>query len=382
MANSLFDTYRLGPTTLKNRIVMAPLTRSRAGAGDTPTELNAQYYEQRATAGLIVSEATQVSKQGQGYLWTPGIYTSEQVDGWKKVVRAVHGRDGKIFLQLWHVGRISHTTLQPEGKAPISSTDQTAENTYSFAYDAEGKPGNVPASQPTIATLDELKTVISDYGQAGRRAKEAGFDGCEVHGANGYLFDQFLNAEVNERSDEYGNQSKETRSRLLLEAFDAVAETFGAERVGVRIAPFGRFGGMKPDPKARETFGYVAEQLAQRKAAYIHVVRGTQLDTEPVVPDEFFGVLKRTFGGTLIVTGGLTKQTAERLVQEGLTDLVGFGTLFISNPDLPERLRNGWPLAQGDQSTFYGGGAKGYTDYPTYQDEQARREVKEPLDIH
>lgn len=361
---------------------MAPLTRSRAGQGDAPRDLSAEYYEQRATAGLIVSEATQVSKQGQGYLWTPGIYTSAQVEGWKKVVRAVHNRDSKIFLQLWHVGRVSHTTLQPDGKAPISSTDKAAENTYSFAYDEAGNPGNVPASKPRIATIDELRTVVSDYQQAGRRAKEADFDGCEVHGANGYLFDQFLNSAVNERTDEYGNQSKETRTRLLLEAFDAVARTFGPERVGVRIAPFGSFGGMKPDPNARETFLYLAEQLRARNAAYIHVVRGSQFDTQPVVPEEFLRQLKNVFERTLIVTGGLNKESAERLLQQGLTDLVGFGTLYISNPDLPERLQNGWPLAPGDQSTFYGGGAKGYTDYPTYEDEQVNREIKEPLDIH
>ena len=382
VAKTLFDSYTLGPITLKNRIVMAPLTRSRAGQGDVPSDLNAEYYEQRATAGLIISEATQVSQQGQGYLWTPGIYTPAQVEGWKKVVRAVHNRDGKIFLQLWHVGRISHTTLQPGGKAPISSTNKPAENTYSFAYDDAGKPGNVPASKPTNATTSELRTVISDYEQAGRRAKEADFDGCEVHGANGYLFDQFLNSAVNDRTDEHGNQSKQTRTRLLLEAFDAVAITFGAERVGIRIAPFGSFGGMKPDPNARETFLYLAEQLGRRNAAYIHVVRGSQFDAEPVVPEEFFRDLKNAFGRTLIVTGGLDKQSAERLLQEGLTDLVGFGTLYISNPDLAERLQNNWPLAPGDQSTFYGGAAKGYTDYLTYQDQQAGRDVKEPLDMH
>lgn len=361
---------------------MAPLTRSRAGQGDAPRDLNAEYYEQRSSAGLIISEATQVSQQGQGYLWTPGIYTSAQVEGWKKVVKAVHSRDGKIFLQLWHVGRVSHTTLQPGGKAPISSTDKPAENTFSFAYDEAGKPGNVPVSQPSNATLDELKQVIRDYEDAGRRAHDAQFDGCEVHGANGYLFDQFLNSVVNERSDDYGNRTKETRTRLLLEAFDAVARTYGPDRVGLRIAPFGTFGGMKPDPNAEETFIYLAEELSRRKAAYIHVVRGSQLDPEPVVPEEFFGKLKRALNGTLIVTGGLDQTTAERLVQAQLTDLVGFGTLFISNPDLPARFENGWPLASGDASTFYGGGAKGYTDYPAYEDEQLTRQVDQPLDIH
>lgn len=382
MAVSLFDRYQLGPIELNNRIVMAPLTRSRAGEGDTPRDLNAEYYEQRASAGLIVSEATQVSQQGQGYLWTPGIYTAAQVEGWKEVVRAVHQRGGKIFLQLWHVGRVSHTSLQPGGKAPISSTDKTAENTFSFAYNQAGRPANVPASQPTHASLEQLEQVIRDYEQGARNALEAGFDGCEVHGANGYLFDQFLNSAVNERSDRYGNQTKESRARLLLEAFDAVASVYGPERVGVRIAPFGTFGGMKHDGKAEETFLYVAEELGKRQASYLHVVRGSQLDVKPVVSEDFLTRLKSAFRRTLVVTGGLDLQTAERLIAEHLTDLVGFGTLFISNPDLPERFKNGWPLSPADQSTFYGGGAKGYTDYPTYSDEQLKRECPEPLDIH
>ncbi len=382
MTKTLFDSYQLGPIMLKNRIVMAPLTRSRAGKGDKPRELNAEYYQQRAGAGLIISEATQVSQQGQGYLWTPGIYTSEQVDGWRKVVDAVHGQEGRIFLQMWHVGRISHVSLQPGGAAPISSTDQAAENTYSFTYDAAGNPGNVPVSKPRIATVTELQQVVADYGQAGRHALQAGFDGAEVHGANGYLFDQFLSSVVNERNDEYGKQSKESRTRLLLEAFDAVAAALGPERVGVRIAPFGTFGGMKKDPKVEETFLYLAQELSKRGAAYIHIVRGSQLDPEPVVPEEFFAKIHGVFKGTIIVTGGLNKQSAERLLHNGVADLFGFGTLFISNPDLPERLRNDWPLAQGDQSTFYGGGAKGYIDYPTYQDELVTRQVEAPLDIH
>lgn len=382
MDKTLFDAYPLGPITLKNRIVMAPLTRSRAGQGDAPRELNAEYYQQRASAGLIISEASQVSQQGQGYLWTPGIYTAPQVEGWRKVVDAVHQRDGKIFLQMWHVGRISHVSLQPGGECPISCTEKAAESTYSFAYDADGSPGNVPASKPRVATAADLKQVVADYARAGRHAVQAGFDGAEVHGANGYLFDQFLSSMVNERSDEYGNQSKQTRTRLLLEAFEAVAGELGADRVGVRIAPFGTFGGMKKDPKTEETFLYLAEELSRRGAVYLHVVRGSQLDAEPVVPEEFFAEIRRAFNRTIIVTGGLDKQSAEQLLRKDVADLFGFGTLFISNPDLPERLRNDWPLAAGDQNTFYGGGAKGYIDYPTYRDELITRKVEVPLDIH
>lgn len=361
---------------------MAPLTRSRAGEGDAPRELNAEYYEQRAGAGLIISEATQVSRQGQGYLWTPGIYTEQQVNGWKRVVSAVHSRGGHIFLQMWHVGRVSHTSLQPDGQPPISSTSKAAENTYSFAWNPEGQPANVAASQPRMATVAELKQVVADYQQGARNAQQAGFDGAEVHGANGYLFDQHLNSVVNERTDEYGNASKETRTRLLLEAWDAVAGVLGPERVGVRIAPFGNFGDMKPDPRAEETFLYLAAELSRRRAAYVHIVRGSQFDAKPVVPPEFLRKFREAFAGTLIVTGGLDQKTAEQLLQDGLTDLAGFGTLFISNPDLPERFRNGWPLAPADQTTFYGGDAHGYTDYPAYQDTQLERPVREPLDIH
>lgn len=382
MTKTLFDPYTLGPNQLKNRIVMAPLTRSRAGKGDALGDLNAEYYAQRASAGLIISEATQVSRQGQGYLWTPGIYTPEQVEGWKKVVKAVHDHGGKIFLQMWHVGRISHTSLQSNGAAPISSTDKAAENSFSFAYDESGNPGNIPVSKPRVATLEDLKQVIADYGRGARNAQQAGFDGAEIHGANGYLFDQFLNSEVNERTDDYGRQTSETRTRLLLEAFDTVAAVFGPDRVGVRIAPFGKFGGMKPDPKVEETFLHLAAQLSLRRAAYVHIVRGSQYDPEPVVPEAFFRKFRDAFSGSIIITGGLDRHKADDLLEKGLADLLGFGMLYIANPDLVERFQNNWPLNQADQATLYGGGAKGYTDYPSYNDQNAHRDVREPLDIH
>jgi 2,4-dienoyl-CoA reductase-like NADH-dependent reductase (Old Yellow Enzyme family) len=363
---SLFDTYELGSIVLKNRIVMAPLTRSRAGEGDAVGELNAVYYGQRSGAGLMITEASQVSQQGQGYLFTPGSYTAAQTAGWKKVVSTVHGKGGKIFQQLWHVGRISHTTLQPEGRAPISSTEEAAQNTLSFALDEAGQPAFVPASKPRIASVEDLKQVIADYRRAAGNALEAGFDGVEVHGANGYLFDQFLNSAVNQRSDEYGNQTKERRTKLLLEAVDAVASVMGPERVGVRIVPFGSFGGMLPDAKAEETFLYLAGELSKRKVAYVHIVRGSQNDAKPVVSDEFLGRFREAFAGAILVTGGLDQSKAQGLLGKGLADLTGFGSLYIGNPDLAERFRNGWPLAASDQSTWYGGGATGYTDYPAY----------------
>ncbi len=364
---ALFDSYQLGPITLKNRIVMAPLTRSRAGKGEVPRELNAEYYKQRAGAGLIITEATQVSQQGQGYLWTPGIFTQEQVEGWKKVTAAVHSRGGEIFLQMWHVGRISHTRLQPNGASPISSTDKAAANSFSFTYDEAGKPAQLPTSKPHNATLAELKQVIADYERGAYNVEKAGFNGAEIHGANGYLFDQFMNSVVNERNDEYGNQAKETRTRLILEAFEAVAGVLGSARVGVRIAPYGSFSGMAPDPKVEETFLYLAQQLTQRGAAYVHIVRGSQMDPEPVVPTEFFAKFRKAFEGSIIVTGGLTKRIAEQLLADNIADLFGFGSLYISNPDLVERFKNNWPLTPPDQTTFYGGDAHGYTDYPAYQ---------------
>jgi 2,4-dienoyl-CoA reductase-like NADH-dependent reductase (Old Yellow Enzyme family) len=370
---SLFDRYPLGAITLNNRIVMAPLTRSRAAAGDVPRELNAEYYAQRASAGLIVSEATQVSKQGQGYLFTPGIYTQEQVEGWKKVVGAVHGRGGKIFLQMWHVGRISHTTLQPNGEAPVSSTNKPAQNSLSFAYDQTGHPGYVPVSVPRIATVEQTRRIVADFEQAARNIKAAGFDGAEIHAANGYLLDQHLNSVVNERTDEYGPQSKENRTRLLLEIFDKVAGVLGADRVGVRIAPYGSFNDMKPDPKVEETFLYLAGELKKRRAVYVHIVRGSQNDKEPAVPEAFFRKFRQAFGPTIIVTGGLTKEIAEQMLEQDLSDLFGFGTLFISNPDLPARFKNNWPLTPPDRRTFYGGDERGYTDYPAYEEELVSR---------
>jgi 2,4-dienoyl-CoA reductase-like NADH-dependent reductase (Old Yellow Enzyme family) len=321
----------------------------------------------------MISEATQVSRQGQGYLWTPGIYTPQQVEGWKKVVEAVQGRDGKIFLQMWHVGRISHTTLQPNGEAPVSSTNKAAEKSLSFAYNESGKPDYMPVSTPRMASIAELKQVLADFERAARNIQQAGFDGAEIHGANGYLFDQFLNSVVNERRDEYGNQSKESRARLLLEAFDAVAGVLGADRVGVRIAPYGSFNNMQPDPHVEETFLYLAQELKKRGAVYVHIVRGSQLDAQPVVPEDFLAKFRKTFGTTIMITGGLTKQIADELLERDLSDLFGFGTLFISNPDLPERLKNGWPLTPPDKTTFYGGDERGYTDYPAHEGELVSR---------
>jgi 2,4-dienoyl-CoA reductase-like NADH-dependent reductase (Old Yellow Enzyme family) len=225
----------------------------------------------------------------------------------------------------------------------------------------------MPVSKPRMASIAELKQVVSDFERAARNIEQAGFDGAEIHGANGYLFDQFLNSVVNERRDEYGNQSKESRTRLLLEAFDAVAGVLGADRVGVRIAPYGSFNNMQPDPRVEETFLYLAQELKKRGAVYVHIVRGSQLDAQPVVTEDFLVKFRKAFGTTIMITGGLTKEIADELLERDLSDLFGFGTLFISNPDLPERLKNDWPLTPPDKTTFYGGDERGYTDYPAHE---------------
>lgn len=328
--------------------------------------MNAQYYGQRASAGLIVTEGSQVPLQGQGYLFTPGIYSESQVTGWKLVTDRVHEEGGRIFQQLWHVGRISHTSLQPGGRAPISSTDQPAANTMVFAYDENGNPRRQPASRPRIASVAELHQVIADYVRAAHNSRQAGFDGAEIHGANGFLFDQHLHSLVNRRTDEYGSATWENRTRLLLETFDAVAAVLGSDRTGVRIAPFGVVGDMGPDPKVEETFLYLGEQLSTPGAAYVHIVRGSQYDPKPLVPDAFLKRLKQAFGRPIIATGRLDRLQAEKLVTEGLADLVGLGHLYIANPDMVDRFRNGWPLKEPDPATYHGGGAKGYTDYPIH----------------
>jgi 2,4-dienoyl-CoA reductase-like NADH-dependent reductase (Old Yellow Enzyme family) len=364
---SLFDPFALGPLKLPNRIVMPALTRSRAGVGDAPTAMNAEYYAQRAGAGLIISEASQVSQQGKGYLFTPGIYTEDQVTGWKLVTDAVHVRGGHIFQQLMHAGRISHVTLQPGGQAPISSTEQPAVHTVSFAYDEDGNPKRIPASRPRVATIEELHQVTRDFVHAARNSQRAGFDGVEIHGANGFLIDQHLHSLVNRRGDEYGPVTPESRTRLLLEIFDAVAAVHGADRTGVRIGPFGVVGDMGPDPRAEETFLYLGAQLSRRRSAYVHIVRGSQYDPKPLVPDIFLGSLKEVLFRPVIATGRLDRIQAEMLLTEGLADLVGFGHLYIANPDLVERVRNGWPLSEPDPATYYVGGARGYIDYPSYE---------------
>ncbi|KFC06210.1 N-ethylmaleimide reductase [Trabulsiella guamensis ATCC 49490] len=363
----LFDQYSLNALPLKSRIVMPPMTRSRAGAGDVATDDMAEYYAQRASAGLIISEGTQISQQGQGYAWTPGIYNEQQIAGWKKVTDAVHAAGGKIFAQLWHVGRVSHTVLQPGNAAPVSSSAIQAEGVKVFV-DIEGRgPENgvgemVQHSMPRALTLEEIPGIIADYAQAARNAIVAGFDGVELHGANGYLINQFIDSRENLRDDQYGG-SLQNRLRFLKEVAEAVSAAIGKEKLGIRLAPLTTLMGSKDDtPEA--TYLAAASVLNDIGIAYIHIAEADWEDA-PVMPAAFKEALRIIFHGTLIYSGKYTVERAEEALTKGWADLIGFGRPFIANPDLPYRLQHNLPLNQPVREQFFGGGKAGYLDYPT-----------------
>jgi N-ethylmaleimide reductase len=356
---SLFSPVKLGRYELPNRIVMAPLTRNRAGEGNVPQGLNAEYYAQRSSAGLIVSEATQISSQGQGYPGTPGIYSAEQIEGWKQVVNTVHAKGGHIFLQLWHVGRISHPSLQPQGELPV------APSAIAPAGMASTYTGEQPFVTPRALELEEIPGIIEQYRQAAKNALEAGFDGVEVHGANGYLLDQFLQDGSNQRTDQYGG-SLENRTRLLMEVVEAVVGVWGSDRVGLRLSPSGTFNDMSDsDPQA--LFSYVVGALNRFNLAYLHLVEPRWTSATPETDVAALGVVafRQIYTGTLIAAGGFDREQGNAVIAAGSTDLVAYGRLFISNPDLPERFAIDAPLNPYDRSTFYGGNQHGYTDYPT-----------------
>jgi N-ethylmaleimide reductase len=352
---SLFEPYALGSLTLSNRIVLAPLTRNRARAGFVPSELAPTYYSQRASAGLLIAEATQISQQGQGYQDTPGIYTQAQIDGWRQVTDAVHAKGGRIFLQLWHVGRISHVALQENGAAPVAPSAIRAE-TKTFVNNEF-----VPVSEPRALSLDELPGIVDDFRKAAANAIAAGFDGVEIHAANGYLLDQFLKDGSNVRDDAYGG-SIDNRARLTLEVAAAVVKEVGAERTGIRISPVSPANGISSsDPQAQ--FGYLVAQLDALGLVYLHVVEGATGGARDVAPFDF-DALRRQFRNTYMANNGYDLELANARLEEGKADLFAFGRPFIANPDLVERLKAGAPLADLDQATLYGGGAKGYIDYP------------------
>ena len=364
-SDTLFQPVALGALHLQHRVVMAPLTRMRSERpGDIPHALNAEYYGQRASrGGLIVTEATDISEQARGYPGAPGIYSAEQIAGWRLVTDAVHARGGLIVVQIWHTGRVSHTSMQPGRALPVSSSPRPV--TGMSHMDANLNPATFET--PRALELAEIPGIVESFAQAARNAREAGFDGIEIHSANGYLIDQFLQDNVNARTDQYGG-SVANRSRFLLEIVDACAPAWSADRIGVRLSPWGKFNDMgESDPGT--LFDHVGRELGTRGLSYLHVIepRADQSSDvnaiDPDAPDAAMRV-KAAFGGKVISAGGYVKDTAEAAIAEGRADAVAFGRLFIANPDLPERLRRDAPLNRYDRSTFYGGGAKGYTDYP------------------
>jgi len=357
----LFRPFTLGDLHLPNRVIMAPLTRSRAKQpGDIPWELNATYYAQRAHAGLIIAEATQVSPQGKGYAFTPGIHSDEQVEGWRKVTSAVHQEGGHIFLQLWHVGRISRPELQPNGHKPVAPSAIKPEGAQTFI---DEKSGMVDILEPRALTSNEIPEIVEQFRRAAENAKRAGFDGVEIHGANGYLIDQFIRSKTNLRSDTYGG-SIENRIRFPMMVVDAVVGVWGGQRTGIRLSPTGTFNDMQDDDPIA-TFGTLASHLNDSGIAYIEVVedsfQGNEVEGRP---ESIINAIRTGFTGTYIGNGNYTADEARRRIEAGLCDLVSFGRPFISNPDLPERFSQSAPLNEYDSNTFYGGDAHGYTDYP------------------
>ena len=353
MPNTLLSPIELGPLKLANRLVMAPLTRNRAGEGNVPQAMNIEYYRQRASAGLIISEGSQISPSAVGYPATPGIHSAGQIAGWKQVTDAVHSRGGKIFLQLWHCGRVSHPSLLPGDALPI------APSAIRPAGDAFTYQGPQAFITPRALEISELPGIIEDYRKAAQNSLAAGFDGVEIHAANGYLIDQFIRDGSNQRTDIYGG-SLENRSRLLLESTAAVAGVWGADRVGVRFSPINSFNDMR-DSDPQKTFDYMASALNTFGLAYLH---GMELDFGPNKPDFDFAQFRRCFKGKYMANGGYDQARANSALASGYADMVAFGALFIANPDLPERFAKNAALNTPDQSSFYGGDEKGYTDYP------------------
>jgi N-ethylmaleimide reductase len=358
-ATRLFEPFKLGPLTLPNRLVMAPLTRNRALAGLVPNPLAVEYYGQRASAGLLVAEATQVSQQGQGYQDTPGIYSKEQVAGWRKVTDRVHERGGRIFLQLWHVGRISHVSLQQNNQAPVApSAIRAKAKTFVGGTFAD-------VSEPRALSLQEISGVIESFRKGAANALAAGFDGVEVHGANGYLLEQFAKDGTNKRTDAYGG-GIENRAKLMLEVSKAVAAEAGPNRTGIRISPVTPANDIS-DSNPQPLYDYIVDHLSALKLVYIHVVEGATGGPRDIAPFDY-GSLRKRFKGAYIANNGYDFDLANKVLAANEADLIAFGKPFIANPDLVERLQRGAPLNAPDKATFYGGGAKGYTDYPVLGD--------------
>lgn len=370
MTPTLFAPFNLGGMILPNRIVMPPMTRARAAAGGVPTRLMAKYYSQRASAGLIITEGTQISPQGQGYAWTPGIYTPEQVQGWKEVTAAVHDAGGRIFAQLWHVGRLSHVTLQPGRAAPIAPSALVADGVQVF-IDPNGlgttaaNGQKVQASPPRALDTTEVKEVVHQYAVAAKHAISAGFDGVELHGANGYLINQFIDSGSNLRTDRYGG-SLGNRLRFLTEVARAVTAVVGPDHIGVRLSPLTTAQGAIDDtPQA--TYMAAASLMDEIGVTYLHIAEA-DWDDAPVMPAAFKEALRLVYSGTMIYSGHYDRDRANEAIARGWADLIGFGRPFIANPDLPYRLQSGAKLNVGDSTRYFGGDAQGYVDYPLLEE--------------
>jgi len=358
-SKKLLSGFQLSDLKLKNRVVLAPLTRARAGKERMANDLMAEYYSQRSSAGLLITEATVISKQGIGWVNSPGIYSDQQGESWRKVIRAIHDKGSIMFVQLWHTGRVSHSAFH-DGELPVAPSAIKLKGEY--IHTPEGKKD---FETPRALDEKEIPEIVEDYKQAAKRAKEAGFDGIEIHSANGYLLDQFLQSKTNKRNDKYGG-SLENRCRFLLEIVDALTKIWPANRIGVRLSPNGSYNDMG-SKDYRETFTYVAGQLNKVGLAYLHVMDGVAFGFhelgEPMTLNEF----REIFSGPIIGNCGYTQETAEIAVQEGHADLIAFGRPFISNPDLVERFRNGWPLAaDADMASWFSFEREGYTDFEFY----------------
>ncbi|OZI64014.1 alkene reductase [Bordetella genomosp. 1] len=354
---TLLSPFDLGGLALPNRVVMAPMTRARS-PDTVPGQSMARYYAQRASAGLIITESTQVSAQGRGQRDTPGIHTAAQIAGWRTVTDAVHRAGGRIVVQLWHAGRLSHGRLLPAGQAPVGPVAGAADGATVHGYGPDGTPAQVPVATPLALDLAGMHRVIAEFREAARNAVAAGFDGVELHAGNGFLFEQFINAGLNTREDTYGGAPIANRLRLLLETVDAVVDAIGRARVGVRITPFGHLGGLGPFDAEKATWLGLAGALCQRRIAYLHA--------SDLGPAAFQRDLRKTFGGAFMLAGGYTPASASAAIAAGAADLVAFGRPYIANPDLVARIRHDWPLAEAGKEAFYGGGERGYTDYPPY----------------
>nr|WP_295863826.1 alkene reductase [uncultured Chitinophaga sp.] len=368
MNTNIFEPATIGSLQLNNRIAMAPMTRARNADG-IPNENNALYYSQRAGAGLIITEGVAISDTAKGVLYIPGLYTAEQVEGWKKVTAAVHAKGSKIFTQLWHVGRVSHTSNQPNGQAPVSSSDIQAAQSKAWGYDENGREGFVTASKPRALATEEVGQVAQDFARAAKNAVNAGFDGVELHGANGYLIEQFLNPHINNRTDQYGG-SVENRSRFLLEAIDASIAAVGAAKVAIRLTPYGGLHELPHYDELEATYQYLAKELSDRKIAYIHIM-DQQSRGSFALPEGFLERFRQWYDGVIILAGGMDREKSERLINAGTIDIAAFGEAFISNPDLVDRLQHNWPQTPPKRELHYGLTMEGYIDWKTYKEQEA-----------